>query len=81
MSLTLATWIAFAAALYVALGVGFAIRTHWRGIDPSDADVVAGSMGFRVAITPGLIALWPILLRRGLGPSVENFAHDRGADS
>ena len=77
MSPALATWIASGLAVYVAIGILYAAHAHWKGLDPSDPDVASGTLGFRIAVTPGLVALWPILMRRGLRPAPENFIHDR----
>jgi hypothetical protein len=51
-------------AIYAALGIGFSIPfvRHWSGkMDPS---AKAGSRGFRLAILPATVALWPLLLRK-----------------
>lgn len=56
--------IAAAAAVYLLCGAAFAAAFHWRGIGRVDAHAAEGSLGFRVLITPGVIALWPLLLRR-----------------
>lgn len=52
------------ASVYLVVGVGVAILffTHW--IDRFGATVADGSRGFRVLITPGVIALWPVILMR-----------------
>jgi len=49
-----------------------------------DAAAGGASLGFRLLITPGLIALWPVLLRRsltgdGMAPREHN-AHRDAAD-
>ncbi|NNE69548.1 MAG: hypothetical protein HKN29_04200 [Rhodothermales bacterium] len=50
-------------------------------MDTHDPDVRGGSWGFRVLITPGVIALWPLILgslRRqgGLRPAPYSAPHD-----
>ena len=58
---------AYAAfALYLGLGVLFALpfAARWAGrLDPAAA---AGSWGFRILIVPGAVLLWPLLLYRVL---------------
>jgi hypothetical protein len=51
---------------YAAIGVGFAIAFQLRGLARIDAAAARGSRGFRIAITPGVVALWPVLSRRWL---------------
>lgn len=49
---------------YVVAGVGIAVLffTRWLGVfDPSARD---GSRGFRVIVTPGVIALWPWIVMK-----------------
>lgn len=52
--------------LHLGIGVLFAIAFQLRGLALIDAAAAHGSRGFRIAITPGVVALWPILLRRWL---------------
>lgn len=50
--------------LYAFFGVVVAalLFTRWLGIfDPSAKD---GSVGFRVLVTPGIIALWPFIVMK-----------------
>jgi hypothetical protein len=51
-------------ALHAALGALFAAAFHWRGIALIDPAAAHGSAGFRVLVTPGVVALWPLLARR-----------------
>lgn len=51
-------------ALHIALGALFAIAFHARGLARLDAAAAQGSTGFRLLVTPGVIALWPLLARR-----------------
>ncbi len=85
--LTIATWLVNVLAIYAVIGTVFAVAFVWKGagkIDPAAAD---GTLGFRLLIIPGTIALWPILARRWLhraGPPEERNAHRdaaRGASS
>jgi hypothetical protein len=52
--------------LYAAVGAAFAIPFVfvWSGL--LDAGAKAGTLGFRLAILPGAIALWPIVARKTL---------------
>jgi hypothetical protein len=51
-------------ASHAALGALFATAFHLRGIARLDPAAARGSLGFRVLVTPGVIALWPLLARR-----------------
>lgn len=54
--------------LYLGCGAIFAIAFVWRGAAAIDAKAATGSLGFRLLLVPGAIALWPLLLakwRRG----------------
>ncbi len=74
---TLATGLGLATALYVAIGLVFALYFVWRGAGGVDPAAAGGSWGFRVMIFPGAVALWPLLVRRlGRGhPPQERYAH------
>ena len=76
MTVTLASWLAIGCAAYLVAGAVFAAWSHARGLDPGDTDVANGSWGFRAVVTPGLVALWPLFLRRGLGEADPRTAHD-----
>ncbi len=76
--LTLATWLVNALAVYATVGLVFAIAFVWKGAGKIDPAVASGTIGFRLLILPGTVALWPILARRwlhGEGPPVERNAH------
>lgn len=49
-------------ALYVVLGVLFAIPFHIGGMARLDAGTRDASFLFRLLVSPGVIALWPVLL-------------------
>ncbi len=73
-----AGWIAALLALYVALGVLFAVPFVLRGVNRVDPIARESTRGFRLIILPGVVALWPLLARRwltGSGPPVERNAH------
>ena len=67
--------------LYGYLAVGIVLLPWWqlKGLARLDAATAHAPWGFRVLVSPGLIALWPFLLSRaikGTGhPPVERNAH------
>ncbi len=76
--MTIATWLVNVLAIYAAVGFVFAIAFVWKGAGKIDPAAAAGTIGFRLLIIPGTIALWPILARRWLlrqGPPEECNAH------
>lgn len=66
MSEQMASWVVAALALYTAAGVVFAIPFVVRGVNRLDPVARESSWGFRVAIFPGAVAFWPLLLKRWL---------------
>jgi hypothetical protein len=48
-------------AIYLAMGAAFAVAFHWAGLRRLDAAANGAGWFFRVLITPGIIALWPVL--------------------
>ncbi len=61
------------ASLVVALLVGYAwiglVFTAWflvAGIRRLDEVAASGTIGFRILLVPGSIALWPILLSKSI---------------
>ena len=48
---------------YAALGFAFAIAFVARGIRSVDPVAKGSSIGFRLIVFPGVVALWPLLLR------------------
>lgn len=67
MALTLARSLVAAMAIYVAIGLVFALAFAWRGAGKIDPIAKEGSWGFRILIIPASAALWPLLARRWLG--------------
>lgn len=47
--------------LYLALGLVFALVFHFAGLRRVDSGVDGGGWFFRLLITPGLVALWPVM--------------------
>ncbi len=66
------------AAAYIACGGLVAVLFFARWIKGSGQPAVDGSRGFRFLITPGLIVLWPLVLRRVRSP--EPVAAYQGAE-
>jgi len=56
--------IVVASGAYAALGVLFALAFVTRGVQRVDPAAKTGTLGFRLLIVPGAVALWPLLLRR-----------------
>ncbi len=78
MSETIAAWLVTALGVYAGLGLLFATAFLTRGGARIDPRAVGGSWGFRLAILPGVVALWPLLARRwasGQSPPEERNAH------
>ena len=61
MPSTIAGWIVGLAALYLVLGLVFAIPFVLVGAGRIDPLARQGTWGFRVLILPGAAALWPLL--------------------
>jgi hypothetical protein len=81
MPISHAHWIVTRVAAYAGDGVAFALAFVTLGVGRVDALARGASVGFRLAILPGVAALWPLLLVRWVrrrGPPEERNAH-RGA--
>jgi len=57
-------WVLAGAALYLALGVAFAVPFVLAWVRRVDPDAERGTWGFRALIFPGAVALWPLMWRR-----------------
>ena len=64
--MTVLSWFFALAAIYLGLGVAFALPFVLVGAARIDPRAVGGSWGFRLAILPATVALWPLLARRWL---------------
>jgi len=65
MSLTAAVELALlAAGVYCGLGAAFALAFQLGGLTRVDPQARGAGIFFRVLITPGVIALWPLLAAR-----------------
>lgn len=51
-------------AIYLMLGFLFAIAFVIKGVNVVDEGAHGSTIGFRIIIIPGTIALWPVLLRK-----------------
>jgi len=85
--LNLIAWILVSVAgVYIVIGVIFALFFVGLGVKRIDPAAEEGTIGFRVLIFPGAVALWPLLMRRSrerTPPPVERNAHRdvaRGAE-
>jgi len=67
--------------LYLAAGVVFAGPFLLLGAGRIDPDAAGGSWGFRLLVLPGVVVLWPLLLRSWLrgGPATESNPHREAA--
>jgi len=63
----LAEIIVWILAAYAFLGACFCAAFLMWGLDRLDPAAKASTAGFRAIIAPGVIALWPLLLRRWTG--------------
>ena len=52
------------AALYLLIGIPVSVGLHLAGLKKIDPTVAGAGWFFRLLITPGMIALWPLLLQR-----------------
>lgn len=52
------------AGIYLFLGVLFVFPFQIKGIFELDENAKGGSIGFRIIIIPGIIMLWPFLLKK-----------------
>lgn len=57
-------------AAYAMAGVSTAVWFYAWHIKRLDAPAAGGSIGFRILVTPGVIALWPLILMMTLRPQM-----------
>jgi len=71
--------IVYTMALYVGLGLVFAVPFVWSGVKRLDSEAQGSGIGFRLLILPGVAVFWPMFLdrwRRGITePNVETNPH------
>jgi hypothetical protein len=65
MPVEIATWLVRAFYGYVGVGLLLLPWWHWHGLRRLDETAANGPRGFRLLISPGLVALWPFMLQRG----------------
>jgi len=82
MPIELARWIVGILFAYSGVGVVFAPLFVLFGVRRVDPAAHGSTWGFRLTIAPGVVLLWPLLLRRvwlGQRPPEERSAHRRVA--
>ena len=57
-------WVLVAVAAYVVIGIVFAAMFVVWGVGRVDPAAAHASVGFRVLILPGVVALWPLMLAK-----------------
>ena len=79
MNIHAATLVVDLVAIYVGLGLLFAVPFVLWGAGRVDPVARESSWGFRLVVVPGVVALWPLLAKRWLfgphGPPAEKNAH------
>lgn len=77
--MALAQIILILLGLYFALGLLFGLAFVINGVSVIDHAAQSSTLGFRLLILPGAIALWPVLVKRWLKPvpPQENNSHRR----
>lgn len=66
-AITIIQVILWLIAAYLGCGIVFSIAFLRKGIQLIDENARHSSIGFRLIILPGIIALWPFLLKKWLG--------------
>lgn len=67
--------------LYAYLGIGVLVMLwmHAGGLRRVDTAAAKGTIGFRILVSPGLVLLWPLILKRAIHaaghPPVESGPH------
>jgi len=56
--------IVYTLAVYVGLGLVFAVPFVWLGVQLLDSEAEGSGIGFRLLILPGVAAFWPMFLYR-----------------
>ena len=64
MVVTLVSALVLLVELYLVVGLLFALGFVVRGVGRIDPVAAGGTWGFRIAILPGCVVLWPLLARR-----------------
>ncbi len=66
-----AAGLVLALEVYAALGLAFALAFVTFGVQEIDPEAKGAGVGFRVLIIPGVMAFWPMLLRRWASGATE----------
>ena len=53
--------------VYLLIGLLVAVLIQRKGLKKIDATVEGAGVWFRVLTFPGIVALWPVILRKWLG--------------
>lgn len=64
MSTASAVWVVALVAVYALAGLVFAVPFLVRGVTRIDHAAHGTSLTFRLVILPGVVVLWPVLLRQ-----------------
>ncbi len=67
----LAAVLVLALEVYAALGLAFALAFVSFGVQEIDPEAKRTRLGFRLLIIPGVMAFWPMLLRRWASGATE----------
>jgi len=63
--------IVYTLAAYASVGLVFAVPFVWSGIQRLDSEARGSGICFRLLILPGVVAFWPMFLRRSLRGVIE----------
>ena len=66
-----ASGLVLALEAYATLGLAFALVFVSLGVQKIDPEAKGTKLGFRLLIIPGVIAFWPMLLRRWASGATE----------
>jgi hypothetical protein len=79
MSIPFAQFLVGAVYVYLGIGVIVMLWMQFGGLRRVDKTAERGTVGFRILITPGLVLLWPLVLKRAIRaaghPPVESGPH------
>ncbi len=64
MAFEIIDWLALVLGFHLALGFAFGLVFATRLVGRLDPDARQGTWGFRLAILPGVVVLWPFLVAR-----------------
>jgi len=67
----LANWLVVALLSYAGVGFLFSLAFVSAGVKRLDPEANGTKLGFRLIIIPGVIAFWPLLLKRWLSGASE----------